>query len=160
MADAAERRGKLAAILESNGWPVRGLRAAGDRLLAQKRIYLLQAFGLELGYRFRGWRKGPYSTQLTSDFAALLAKPVLPADGVRWATDAQSDKYERFRSFVSGRSDDAAWLEAATAIHFMWGLYTDVTRGDILSKLERKYPHLPSELCARAWDDLARARLV
>jgi hypothetical protein len=79
---------------------------------------------------------------------------------VKWATDAQREKYERFRSFLSGRADDDAWLEAAAAVHLLWNLYTDITRGDVLAKLERKYPHLPGELCARAWDDLARARLV
>jgi uncharacterized protein YwgA len=45
-----------------------------DRLIFQKTIYLLQAFGLYLGYYFSWYIHGPYSTTLTRDGFALIDK--------------------------------------------------------------------------------------
>ena len=38
-----------------------------DRLTLQKRIYLLQRFGLDLDYRYNWYVRGPYCPQLTED---------------------------------------------------------------------------------------------
>jgi uncharacterized protein YwgA len=42
-----------------------------DRKRVQKAIYLGQLSGLDLGYRFGWYIKGPYSTSLTKDYYAL-----------------------------------------------------------------------------------------
>jgi uncharacterized protein YwgA len=42
-----------------------------DRKRVQKAIYLGQLSGLDLGYRFGWYLKGPYSTDLTKDYYSL-----------------------------------------------------------------------------------------
>lgn len=53
--------------------PIDGLELEkfGDRLLLQKRIFLLQMSGVDLGYRFSWYLRGPYSPTLTQDAFAI-----------------------------------------------------------------------------------------
>ncbi len=44
----------------------------GERLKLQKVVYLLQAFGVQLGYGFGWYKYGPYSQDLVSDAYAVL----------------------------------------------------------------------------------------
>ena len=46
-----------------------------DRLILQKAAYLLQEAGVNLGYRFRWYLRGPYSPGLTEDAFFLDALP-------------------------------------------------------------------------------------
>src|SRR5947207_10603765 len=45
-----------------------------DRLVLQKAIYLAQAAGVQLGYQFHWYLKGPYSPGLTRDAFAVVAE--------------------------------------------------------------------------------------
>lgn len=38
-----------------------------ERLKYQKMVYLMQLFGIDLGYRFEWYLRGPYCTELTAD---------------------------------------------------------------------------------------------
>lgn len=42
-----------------------------NRMRLQKAVYLLQASGANLGYRYSWYLKGPYSTALTQDYFAI-----------------------------------------------------------------------------------------
>ena len=42
-----------------------------DRKLIQKAVYLGQLSGVDLGYRFGWYIRGPYSTSLTRDYFSL-----------------------------------------------------------------------------------------
>ena len=70
------RQRLLASVLEAFGDA--DLRRFDDRLLLQKRIYLLRAAGVDLGHSYSWYLRGPYSPPLTRDAFAL--------DGERRAT--------------------------------------------------------------------------
>lgn len=43
-----------------------------DRLILQKSVYLLQAAGIHMGYRFRWYLRGPYSSDMTAGAFGIL----------------------------------------------------------------------------------------
>jgi len=43
-----------------------------DRLLIQKIVYIARFFGIDLGYHFDRYLRGPYSTELADDYYKLL----------------------------------------------------------------------------------------
>ena len=61
---------ELALILEHVGVPV-DLRTFSNRLQIQKKTYLAQVAGTDLGYRYGWYIRGPYSASLTQDAFTL-----------------------------------------------------------------------------------------
>ena len=45
-----------------------------DRLLIQKIVYIARYFGIDLGYHFDCYIRGPYSSELADDYYKLLSK--------------------------------------------------------------------------------------
>lgn len=61
----------LKRLFEAFGQPLE-LTKFGERLKIQKRIYLFQLCGVDLGYRFAWYIYGPYCRELTRDVFRLL----------------------------------------------------------------------------------------
>src|SRR5207253_11490502 len=61
---------ELALVLHHLDVPI-DLRTFSNRLNVQKKIYLAQIAGIDLGYRFGWYIRGPYSTGLTQDAFTL-----------------------------------------------------------------------------------------
>jgi hypothetical protein len=52
-----------------------------NRLRLQKAVYLGQLFGVDLGYRYSWYVKGPYSSPLTQDYYKLAESAADPRSG-------------------------------------------------------------------------------
>jgi hypothetical protein len=63
----------LKLALDHLGLPAR-LSSFDDRLILQKAVYLAQAAGVELGYFFHWYLRGPYSPSLTRDAFAMVSE--------------------------------------------------------------------------------------
>lgn len=61
-----------------------------DRLILQKVVYLLQESGLEMGYRYHWYLRGPYSTGLTDDAYFLVKMPKRNDEQENWELDESS----------------------------------------------------------------------
>jgi hypothetical protein len=62
-----------------------------DRLILQKAVYLTQAAGLQLGYHFNWYLRGPYSPGLTKDAFAMANELAQKQDDAKdWNLDAES----------------------------------------------------------------------
>jgi len=62
-----------------------------DRLILQKAVYLLQAAGIQLGYRFRWYLKGPYSPDMTAGAFGIVNEGKSGAEELKgWKLDEQS----------------------------------------------------------------------
>jgi hypothetical protein len=92
-----------------------------DRLLLQKATYLVQAAGVQLGYRYSWYLKGPYSPELTRDYFRLTADTTI-ARGYQIRDDLQQ-AVERVAQNShppdgSGLSRPE-WLELLASLHYL-----------------------------------------
>jgi len=87
-----------------------------SRLKLQKYVFLARKFGLDLGYKFSMYIRGPYSPDLAQDYYNL---PERGAD--------IPDSFDRkgFLELVKGK--DGAWLEAAATILMIYEDTSDLS---------------------------------
>lgn len=105
------------------------LTTFSDRLIIQKAICLAQAGGIQLGYDFRWYLRGPYSPALARDAFAVAAEIAEGDDeSSGWKFDEESQALvERIAQMIEPHksSDRAGKLELLASVHFV------VTRRDI-----------------------------
>lgn len=97
-----------------------------DRLIVQKSIYLAQAAGVDLGYYFQWYLRGPYSPGLTRDVFSLEAELAELAEGSDesqgWTLDeASSETLRKLRGLITGCEEQgrARRLELLASVHFL-----------------------------------------
>lgn len=102
-----------------------------NRLKLQKTVYLLQAYGLQLGYGFGWYKYGPYSQDLVRDAYTVLRseEPSYEAGTNGWEfADATEAKLGQFREAFGDILDDPGELELLASAHFV---YTTWCEGNI-----------------------------
>lgn len=155
MTQVSDNLSKLARLLKRLGnfdlWNFKG------RLLFQKRIYLLQALGLDLKYRFSWYIRGPYSPSLTKDgFALIPIYNELPTEPL---TQNEQQIITRFLNWLSLKKEDEEWLELVSSIHFLKEAHwTD--KNLIFRKLQSKMPSLTVNIFNEAWQKLEEVGLI
>ena len=93
--------------------------------------YLAQACGIDLGYRYSWYLRGPYSRDAARD--GLLMREC--ARGGAPAAPPGGD-IGALRALISAHTDDPLWLEtAASAIHLHRHLYAGRPLGDLVGHL-------------------------
>src|SRR5437870_2018728 len=102
-----------------------------QRLIVQKTIYLLQAFGLYLGYPFSWYIRGPYSSLLSSD-AYALAKVYDKAHTLRFENLESEKRFQYFMNFLGDRLTDSDWLERLASIHFLRHVHPRKSKDEII----------------------------
>jgi uncharacterized protein YwgA len=117
-------RRELALVLGHLGVPV-DLDTFSKRFNIQKKIYLSQIAGVDLGYRFSWYLRGPYSTSLTDD-AFTLKDEISEGladheeyqlhEAVTEALDQASKIWERPGDVVISDDD---WLELLASLHYL-----------------------------------------
>lgn len=95
-----------------------------DRLKLQKTIYLLQAYGLQLGYGFSWYRYGPYSQDLVSDAYRVLhaEEPKYEKEAQLWSfNQASRREFDTFRK-ICGETllNDPRQLELVASVDFAY----------------------------------------
>lgn len=107
-----------------------GLRrdSTGNRLKLQKMIYLLQAYGLQLGYGFGWYKYGPYSKELVYDAYTVLKSE---SSGFKertkdWEFGEETKKsLENFRKTHERILDNLQGLERLASVHFVYDTWCD-----------------------------------
>jgi len=112
----------LKLTLDSLGRPLR-LDDFASRLKLQKTIYLAQAAGVQLGYQFQWYLRGPYSPGLTRDAFAIDAELNQGTDDARgWSLDPTSrQRLERLRELFQDIPEEqlSSRLELLASVHFL-----------------------------------------
>jgi len=114
------------------------------RLIVQKTIYLLEQFGLNIGYYFSWYLRGPYSPSLARD-AYELTKSYPEVQVVKFADSSKEKKFCEFLSFIKPIAKDYSSLEKIASIHFLFKVYPRFSSMDIFAKAEAKIPSLTIE---------------
>ena len=129
------------------------------RLVFQKTIYLLQAFGLFLGFKFSWYISGPYSPTV-AHYGYQLAKMNKELPLVRFTRVKSERRFKKFLDFLGSRKNDREWLEIIASIHLLRKLYPRRSKNEILQLVANKQPHFSIQKCKEAWDHLREYGLV
>lgn len=109
----------LAAILRELEVPF-DVRAWDNRLQIQKAVYLAQVAGVNLGYRFGWYVRGPYSSALADDYYAAAAN--LPALKDFRAGDSLKESLKGVKAIVAACPPGipkAQWLESVASVDYL-----------------------------------------
>ena len=94
-----------------------------NRLRLQKAVYLGQLFGVDLGYRYSWYVKGPYSSPLTQDYYKLAESAADPRSGNVLRPDL-AEKLGKARSLLTIPADvglsKAHWYELLASLHYLY----------------------------------------
>lgn len=127
------------------------------RLRFQNTVQILQSFGIDLGYRFHWYPRGPYSATLTKDGFdlrdAIHRIPKLPMDFER---KEDGERYSDFKEFMRDKKDDPDQLKIASSICFLHG----IGKKEVLDLIKEMRKYSMMEEYERMWDELARYRVV
>lgn len=143
-----------------------------QRLLIQKKVYLAQLTGLDLGYRFGWYLRGPYCRSLTSDVFLLNEQIKSGEDEYKNSALLQSTSKQLERAtgiWAKSPSEigDDDWLELLASLHFLKHIaywpkggkreFADVFKALIESKRQFKGRKADAK---KAWEQLGRVGLL
>ena len=148
------------------------LDSFNHRFIFQKKLYLLQLTGLDLGYRYNWYKKGPYSPALTRD--AFFLQEEIEAQEKDFEeyvlTEASKTKAEQAKSIwemPKGQNDDMVWLELLASLHYLkhiayWPGKKQTEFDDVFARMVSTKPHLSDkrELAEIAWGQLKKLGLI
>jgi len=117
-----ERLAKLAGFikaLESIGFNF-DVNRFNHRLKLQKYVYLARRYGIDFGYHYNLYIRGPYSPELASDYYSIK-------EGV---SEEHVDVPEEFFKLVKGKSE--RWLELAATLVMIKERYPDISDREMI----------------------------
>lgn len=131
------------------------------RLRTQKFVYLLQTFGIYLGYDYSWYLRGPYCTSLATVGYALskIYGDVHYDKGLVFANPDVQEHFEQFKKFVRGRENDNDFLEIAASLH-MLKKTSGMDRGGIVKKVAGKQERFAEEQCGAIWEEMEQWGLI
>ena len=131
------------------------------RLRIQKFVYLLQAFGVYLGYDYSWYLHGPYCTRLaTVGYALGSIYDMVPYDkDMVFVNPAVQERFEGFRRFIRGRENDGDFLEIAASLHVLRRT-SGMRRADIVERVAAKRDRFSRDRCDRVWEEMAGCSLM
>ena len=129
-----------------------------DRLKLQKTLYLLQSFGIYLGYDFSWYLRGPYCTSLTINAFALEDIyddiPLVPK--VKFKDSDKQKLFTNFLKLVKGKNVDE--LEIMASLHYLKQIRNDDV--EIKKKVENKQERFSVDQIDDMWSELKKWKLV
>jgi len=129
------------------------------RLVLQKTVYLLQAHGLYLGYKFSWYVHGPYCPELTKEaFKLLQIYKRIPH--VNFAGSLAEKRFEKFLGFLGNKKDNADWLEQLACTHFVKAIRPTAGKQKIINTVLNHESHFTKKQCEKAWNYLAEHSLL
>jgi uncharacterized protein YwgA len=129
------------------------------RLKLQKTVYLMQSFGLNIGYTFSWYIRGPYSSELAKDGYALREIYSTLQRG-RFKDPQAEQRFKSFLTFINQRKEDADWLEIVASVHFLRRVFPQLTRENIIQTVKKKQRYFTTEQCKKAWEYLESWRMI
>lgn len=128
------------------------------RLRFQKTVYLLQAFGINRGYDFSWYLRGPHCSLAAHDGYGLRGVyDLIPDGGPPFKSARANEAFKKFCHFMYGKGIDE--LEIAASLHYLkraeqW----DDER--VKKAVEDKQDRFTRKMVDREWDDMEANGLV
>ena len=138
-----------------------------DRLICQKKVYLLQALGTDLGYSYNWYVHGPYSPSLTNYVYNNL--DILKSnDFSRYhLSQTAKDNIGKVNSLLKDKRDDfevASWYELLASLLYIhknsksWKVAENTDA--LYSELIKQKPQYNIEQCKYAFNALQRRGFI
>ena len=111
-----------------------------DRLKLQKTVYLLEAFGVQLGYGFSWYKYGPYSQDLVHDAYRVLhsERTKYEKETKSWRFSEDSEKrFGQFRNTCKHIINDADQLELVASVDFVWNVWYEAEGDDFIERFRQ-----------------------
>ena len=131
-----------------------------ERLKLQKTIYLLQAFGVYLGYDFGWYLRGPYCSILcTNGFTIEELYPKIPDEKFPFKDDDNEKKFKEFLEFIKEKDIDD--LEIAASLHYLKVRHKNMNEDDIKKQVvEKRIPYFDKKRVDEIWEEMKKCQLV
>lgn len=147
-----------------------GMKTFEGRLRLQKIIYMVEAFGVYLGYDFSWYLRGPYCTRLArAGFELEQIMDCIPNDATaQFMRKEAKEKFDRCVAFIRSVMDgpgDLDRIEIAASIHLL-AKNASLSKEEIFERVVSKMSKHDSKriqlegLCGEMWDKLRRHLLV
>lgn len=141
-----------------------------DRLRLQKLVYMVEAFGVYLGYDYSWYLRGPYCTSLARAGFELEQINYKIPDGARAKfmypeVQKRFDRATRFIASIMKDPEDLTRLEIASSLHLLVET-TGMTKPDIINRVISKMSCLDLDRgsllrsCEEMWDKLCKEGLI
>ena len=142
------------------------------RKILQKKIYLLQLTGVDLGHRYNWYLKGPYCPALANDTFTLREEIKYDDDFNNYELNSKTkSKFDTLNKIVSlpdtPETSEPEWLELVASLHYLkhiayWPGKNNPEFGEVFEKLTESKPHFADkmELAEVAWKRLDDVGLV
>lgn len=130
------------------------------RLRFQKTVQILQAFGIDLGYYYNWYLRGPYCPDLAKDgFELKDVIEKVPKIAIEFADPEDRARYDRFKGFIRDKKEDPKQLEIASSICFLRN-EEGLDKHTVLKLTEGKREAIEMGECERIWADLENCGVV
>ena len=133
-----------------------------DKLQVQKITYLAQAYGINLGYEFEWYIRGPYCKQISEDAHAVIDNNLeeFPRN-----TDLDSEKVKKFGEDLKPHLNDTDWLEIAGSLLYLKNenyadKKLDSIIGYLLEDLTYGYKNFDEYLVRKVLADMIKLNLI
>lgn len=110
------------------------------RLILQKKIFLLQEAGEDLGYHFKIYLRGPYSSSLATDGYKINTMEVI-SNGIE---TPMLEKIKMINLIGEGHENEASWFELIASIAF-YARREGKSKEEIKNIIFSTKPHLANE---------------
>lgn len=99
----------------------------GDRILLQKKVFLAQELGINLGYGYNWYIHGPYSPDLTSAAYKIIPDGFTFLEEYHLNHDARNivDKVNNIQNENSFNLENVDWFELVASIAFWYKIKKD-----------------------------------
>lgn len=127
-----------------------------NRIILQKKIYLLQKFGFDLGYDYKWYWYGPYSVLLNKDYYNIDKM-----DNTNVLLNkSQEDALYKLSELLKGNEDSLKFVEMAASLIFIKEENPFWNNEEIMTKLLNEKSHLDSEGIKKVVEKLKNFSLI
>lgn len=128
------------------------------RFKLQKFVFLLRSYGLNLGYPFSLYIKGPYSPELARDAFQIEDWDKIQ---LRKFEDTQQEaQFENFMNFLQSKKDDEGWLECSSTILLLRESNPSSKKDELIGSLLHIKPKFSEQECIQVYEGLVKERLI
>lgn len=112
----------------------------GNRLLLQKKVFLLQEIGMDLGYHFNAYKRGPYCSTLASDGYNIGSIVEIKEN-----LTIEMKPLDILKELSKNHEDEIYWFETLATIVYLVRKEGLKEKEILLKRFAEYKPHLASE---------------